>query len=254
MTSALLPVKRRRSGRVRTAAGLLLLAALLAPAGACRSVPAAGPAGAELAGGVEYLSRPLPGDMAALYRLRVPSSGGLRLSVLTRGVAGRITISEPFGSALSLTAWSQGQPTLMYDLKQGCRLEIADVSAVLGIGGLPVSRAAGLLGGRLPVLAGDAVRPAGSGTLAVRGAGWTSTVRVAAGPWRVVEVTGPDENGTTGWTLTLDRHTSSVPGLVRGRRPNGDWFELELVRLEWGSENELPPPPDLPDCGAGATP
>ena len=46
-----------------------------------------------LAEAAEVLGRPLSGDMGALYELTIPASGGLRLSVLQLGPAGRITVS-----------------------------------------------------------------------------------------------------------------------------------------------------------------
>jgi len=53
---------------------------------ACRS--AAPPLGAaDLEAARLRLNQPLPGSPAALYHLRVPSSGGLRLSLLTSGEA-----------------------------------------------------------------------------------------------------------------------------------------------------------------------
>ena len=40
------------------------------------------------------LARPMTGDMAALYELTVPSSGGLRLTVLEHRDTGRITVAD----------------------------------------------------------------------------------------------------------------------------------------------------------------
>ncbi|MCJ7756089.1 MAG: hypothetical protein MUP13_16120, partial [Thermoanaerobaculales bacterium] len=80
------------------------------------------------------LMLPLKGDPAALYRLRVPTAGGLRMAMLTSGSAGRLTISESMGSAISVTSWSGGGGGFFYDMREGCRLESADLGRVLGIG------------------------------------------------------------------------------------------------------------------------
>ncbi len=196
--------------------------------------------------GAEALGRPLPGDLAALYRLRVPASGGLRLSVLATPEAGRLSVSEPFGSAVSLAAWGGGAAPRLYDLKRGCRLEVRDVSAVLGVAGLPLPEAARLLGGRLPAMDGDAVSVLGPGQVMVQGSGWGAVVQLRSDPWRVVAVSDAAEPSR--WRLELARHTLSVPGFVRADSANGDWAELELVRLEWNPISQLPAEPDLPSC------
>ena len=90
----------------------------------------------ELADAVALLVRPLPGDFAALYDLRVARSGGLRLAVVTAG-DGRMTISEPFGGAVSLSAWTAGGSSMFFDMDQGCRREVDDLEEVLGVAPFP---------------------------------------------------------------------------------------------------------------------
>lgn len=239
----MLAVPVRRASAVAPA----VLAALLAVTG-CRSTTAPVLTTNEVQDAVSVMTRPLPGDLAALYRLRVPSSGGLRLSVLTMGSAGRMTISEPFGSAASITAWAGDRLPELLDLRRGCRLQVGDVSAVIGVARLPLPQAVRLLGGRLPALEGDRIETAPGGWVEVRGDGWSCRARVAAGPWRVVEVEGPLGVEPPGWRLRLSHHTSSLPGFIRLDRSDGDWAELELVRLEWNSVKELPELPQLPVC------
>ncbi len=224
-------------------AKIAFAALLLAAASGCRSAPALVSADA-LQEGVSALTRSLPGELAALYRLRVAATGGLRLTVLTAGPEGRLTISEPFGAAVSVAAWN-GAEARLYDLDHGCRMEAVNTAAVLGVGRLPLPQAARLLAGRLPALPDDVivVEP-DQGTVAVLGNGWTCRVVLAAEPWRVVRVEGE------GWTIRLDHHTSSVPGFARLTHEGGRWAELELVRLEWPAAPELPTEPELPPCAA----
>ncbi len=197
------------------------------------------------------LTLPLPGDPAALYRLRLPSSGGLRLALLTNGQQGRLTVSEPFGSAVSITSWIGSGPPDFFDLRQGCRLEAAGLSQVLGVGALPLPQAVNLLCGRLPVAEGDALVPGEDGRLVVTGRGWSAHVELIADPWRVNSVED-SESKTPGWRLVLSDHSSSVPGSVRIEKADGRWAELELVRLEWNEGADLPPLPDLPLCFEGS--
>lgn len=231
----------RRTGRI---AALLLM---LTVAAGCATAPPPPVDPARLDEGVARLGRPLPGDLAALYRLRVARTGGLRLALAATGDAGRLTISEPFGAAVSLTAWQVGRPTVFYDLREGCRQEVRDLAEVLGVGALPLPEAARLLGGRLPAGAGDRVEATESGDLVVHGEGWAATVRLAADPWRVVEAVERRPGG--GWRIELGDHTSSVPGRIVLEHPDGRWAELELSRLEWPDALELPALPDLPQCG-----
>jgi hypothetical protein len=205
--------------------------------------PVLGQADLQLA--VDELRRPLPGDLAALYRLRVPSSGGLRLAIVTRGEAGRLTVSEPFGAAVSISAWSPGQAPSFFDLREGCRVDAVDLSAALGVGGIPMGQAARLLGGRLPALADDRVQVGADGWVRVAGSGWGCRVRIAAEPWRVEEVAGAS------WRVRLAEHTGSLPGFVRLERDGQGAVELRLVRLEWPESPALPEVPELPPCPAG---
>jgi len=198
--------------------------------------------------GRDHLARSLPGDPAALYRLQVPSTGGLRLVVRTSGGQGRLTVSEPFGSAVSLTAWTASDPPVFFDLQEGCRLDTADMSQVLGVRALPVPAAVRLLGGRLPTEAGDSVSVRRDGRLVVEGRGWTAVVTIEPDPWRVVSVEEGRADGARGWRIDLSQHTSSVPGFLRVEQGSGRWAKLELVRLEWKDGDDLPALPDLPLC------
>jgi hypothetical protein len=201
----------------------------------------------DLEAAAEELGRPLTGDPAALYRLRVAGSGGLRMALLTSGSGGRLTVSDPFGSAVSITAWRDREPPTFSDLREGCRLEAADLSQVLGIGAMPLPQAVLLLAGRLPASADDEISVQEGPWLVIRGSGWSSRVEVARDPWRVVSVQQVD-GGTGGWRLDLRDHIGPVPGSVRIRRGDGRWAELELVRLEWNDHPVLPPVPELPNC------
>ena len=192
------------------------------------------------------LSRPLPGDPAALYRLRVPASGSLRLGLLTLAGAGRITVSEALGSALSVVAWGGGGGPLLYDLREGCVVGISDLSGVVGVGSIPLPGVVRLLGGRLPAVAGDRVRVTEAGRVRISGVDWEAEVTLAPDPWRVLTVDQVPVG--TGWHVELGKHTSSVPGRVVVEHPEEDWAELELIRLEWSRVEELPPLPELPPC------
>jgi hypothetical protein len=200
---------------------------------------------------VQELSRPLSGDLGALYRLRVSSSGGLRLSLLTRGERGRMTVSEPFGSAVSMTAWDGAAAPEFFDLRAGCHLPAVELSAVLGVGSLPLAQAVRLLGGRLPAEPGDGVDIGGTGVVTVSGQWGSGRVTLGRDPWRVVLVEQQSSAENGGWKIRLDRHTLSVPGWLRVEGADGRWAELELVRLEWDELDELPPVPRLPRCDTG---
>ena len=201
----------------------------------------------QLESAVAHLNRPLHGEPAALYRLRVPSSGGLRLAVRTSGSQGRLTVSEPFGSAVSLTAWEGSRPPTFFDLRERCRLEASDLAQVLGIGILPLPQAVRLFGGRLPTTEGDRVSLREDGRLLIEGSGWAAVAAVRPEPWRVVSVEEAGSGGA-GWSLKLSDHTSSVPGFVRVEQTSGRWAELELISLEWKQGDNLPDLPDLPEC------
>jgi len=201
--------------------------------------------------GVTALERPLPGDLAALYRLRSGGSGWLRLSVLTCGDAGRMTVSGSFGSALSLVAWDGAGEAMVADLKKGCRLPVAGSSAVLGLDRLPLPQAVRLLAGRLPQSRHTRLVPLGQGSYRIEGRGWSCRVQLAAEPWRVVRVEGPAGPEIPRWNVKLGRHTGSLPGRLDIETPSGRRIVLELVRLEWSSGTELPKLPELPPCARG---
>lgn len=226
---------------------LAAVAALVAVATlGCRSAaPAVTPQDLEMA--IETLMRPLPGDPAALYRVRVSSSGGLRIAMLTSGDAGRMTVSEPFGSAVSLTAWTGSGPPTFYDLREGCWLEASSLERALGVAAMPLPRAVRLLGGRLPAHADDRLTGHDDGRIGIEGFGWSALVTVGAAPWRVLEV---EEGGSRKgrWRIVLRDHTLSVPGSLRLENADGRWAELELVRLEWNDGVVLPALPDVPPC------
>ena len=224
----------------------LVLAGVLLLAPACRSTAPATTA-ADWQEGVASLDRPLPGNLAALYRLRSGSSGWLRLSVLTRGGAGRMTVSGGFGGALSLVAWDGGEVTVA-DLRRGCRVAARDASAVLGLSRLPMPQAIEILAGRLPRSADSRLEPLGGGVFRVEGRGWSCRLRLAAGPWRVVHVEGPAEAAQPRWSIDLERHTGSLPGRLEIDTASGKHMVLELIRLEWKTGNGLPPLPALPEC------
>jgi hypothetical protein len=201
------------------------------------------------AAAIEYLNRPVPADPAALYRLRVSSSSGLRMSLLTSGEDGRLTVSEPFGAAVSLTCWSGSQQPTFFDLRKGCQIQARDFEQALGVAAMPLPEAVRLLTGRLPATEDDWVSPHENGQILIEGLRWAALVTVAADPWRVVSVEQADVAGK-GWRFKLSDHSLSVPGFVRVENADGRWAELKLVRLEWNDGGELPSPPDLPPCTA----
>lgn len=196
---------------------------------------------------IETLNRPLYGDPAALYRLRVSSSAGLRLSVLTSGEEGRLTVSEPFGSAVSLTSWAGSRQPTFFDLREGCQIQATDLEQVLGVAAMPLPQAVRLFVGRLPATDDDWISPREDGQILIEGSRWAALVTVAADPWRVVAVEQVVSQGK-GWRFKLSDHTLSVPGFIRVKNADGRWAELDLVRLEWNADGELPPNPDLPIC------
>ena len=233
-------------GRARRVSSVPLALTLLVASFACRS---AAPllTRPELEQAIARLDRPLPGDPAALYKLKIPNAGGLRLSVRTSGEAGRLTVSEAFGSALSITAWQGSDPATFFDLREGCRLEAADLSRILGVPALPLPEAVRLLVGRLPSSAGDRILARDDGRILVQGPTWAAQVEVATEPWRVVTVTEAGA-GKPAWRFELSDHSASVPGVVRVMQREGGRAELALIRLEWNERETLPGLPDLPPC------
>lgn len=236
-----------RDPRSALAATVVFLAVALG-AGCRTSSPPRSQPPSDLAEAVRQLSRALPGDLAALYRLRVPSSGGLRLSIVTAAQDGRVTISEPFGAALSLTAWSGSRSAEVFDLRRGCRFAADDLSGVLGVAHLPLPHMVRLLGGRLPAIEGDRIDIQQDGRLRVSGPKWRGLVELASDPLRVVSVEDLSSGDEMGWRVELRDHTSSVPGWLKVWGSDGRWAELELVRLEWPDNAHLPPVPELPVC------
>jgi len=229
------------------AAALVVVSLLLIGLTGCQSTaPETVPV--DLQSAIERLNRPLSGDPAALYRLRVSASGGLRMSVLTSGGDGRLTVSEPFGSAVSLTSWSGSQQPNFFDLREGCQIQATDLEQALGVAAMPLPQAVRLFSGRLPAIADDWVAAHEDGRILIEGFRWAALVKVAAQPWRVVSVEQVGAEGR-GWRIELSDHSLSVPGFIRVENADGRWAELELVRLEWNEGSELPPLPDLPLCG-----
>lgn len=235
--------RSRGSRRLALAAGALISLVAIA---ACKTT-APVMSGVDLEAARTRLGRPLTADPAALYRLRIPASGGLRLAVMMSGDDGRLTVSEPFGSAVSLLSWTGARPPTFYDLKEGCRLEAADLEQALGVAAMPLPQAVRLLVGRLPAADGDEVSQSPDGRLLVTGRGWSALVTVAPEPWRVLAVEDGDPRGAR-WRLSLSDHTDWLPGQIRVQKVGGRWAELELVRLEWTQQEQLPPLPDLPLC------
>ncbi len=230
------------------AAALIVLPALLILLGltGCQSTaPESTPVDPESA--IERLNRPLTGDPSVLYRLRVSASGGLRMSVLTSGEDGRLTVSEPFGAAVSLTSWSGSQQPTFFDLRKGCQLQATDLEQALGVAAMPLPQAVRLFAGRLPTFGDDWVAPHEDGRILIEGLRWAALVTVAAEPWRVVLVEQVGARGR-GWRIELSDHSLSVPGFIRVKNADGRWAELKLVRLEWHEGGELPSTPELPLC------
>jgi hypothetical protein len=197
----------------------------------------------------DQLFGPPPGDMAALYKLRVRATGGLRLTVLTLSDEGRVGISEPFGSAVSLTAWRGLEPPEVFDLRERCRFTTNDLSGVLGVSNLPLPQAIRILAGRLPALEGDRIDVTTDGRLRVSGASWSGLVTVEPDPWRVVAVEDVTAGDGEGWRVEIRDHSVSIPGWMRVKGADGRWAELELTRLQWNTTDELPPVPDIEVCG-----
>ena len=241
-----------RSTLCRSAAALALFLGLGFATG-CRSTAADVPLGEErIAEAQAALGKPMSGDMAALYHLRIPSSGGLRLSVVQLGSSGRLTVSDQFGAMISLVTWGNAGGTGFYDMREGCRIRGGDLSSILGVSAMPPPQVVRLLGGRLPASGGDLVSPTDDGRMTVVGDDWSATVTVMPDPWRIVAVDGPARSGAGGWRIRLKQHSGSLPGWIRVDDGDGRWAELELTGLEWDTLSELPAVPSLPACGVTA--
>ena len=187
---------------------LLAAAGCLVLGGACRTTgdrPAID--AAALADARAALTGPLPGGLSALYHLRVPSSGALRLAVLERGGAGRLTVSEPFrGRGVGDLV---GGGAAVARLRPARRLlaRRREAAAGLGVTAMPLPQAVRLLGGRLPATAGDRVVERPGVGFEVVGDGWRALVTVAPEPWRVTAVDELAPPGAAGWRVRLRDHT-----------------------------------------------
>jgi hypothetical protein len=228
---------------------VLTLSALCVVSFGCATVGPPTVDDAQLAEAVADLSRPLPENMAALYGLRVSRTGALRLSVLASGDSGRMTVSQPFGAAVSVTGWGADPPMVFADLKHGCRALVRDLSDVIEVSGLPIHQAIRLLGGRLPALENDNVELESGGRVRIQGRDWAASALIGVEPWRVLEVNELRTDGGDGWRATLDDHARSVPGRIRLTGPDGRWAELDLKAIEWPASVKLPDLPELPVCG-----
>ncbi len=226
-----------------------MVAATAVSAAGCASTRVAYVDPERLDEGLAALSEPLPGDLAALYSVKVRRSVGPRLAVLTAGDSGRMTVSEPFGSAVSITAWSAGGEPVLLDLEAGCSRSGSDLREVLGVRALPLDRAIRLLGGRLPAQPSDGVAVGAGAEIEITGVGWAAAARIAQDPWRVVKVVERGAGDGAGWRIELRDHQGSVPGRVRLTNPDGRWVELKLKRIEWPAGAVLPALPALPPCG-----
>lgn len=233
--------------RPARALGALFAAVAVTAGSGCRSSapPAVDPGLVRLA--LPELQRPLEGDPAALYRLRVPNAANLRLALLVAGDAGRMTISERFGSALTLTAWKGEEAPDLLDFREGCMVRGADLTRILGVAVMPMPQAVRFLVGRLPAAGSDRVAVRPDGLIEITGDRWSAVAEVRPEPWRVVMIREVAD-GNRGWTVTITDHAAAVPAALTIRKPGEGWAELELVRLEWDEANQLPPRPQLPPC------
>jgi hypothetical protein len=233
---------------MRSSARFLLCWLALVLAGCQTTLPPVAVTIDQLPSVKDGLMRPLPGNLAALYRLRASSTGSLRLSVLTVGEAGRLSINGSFGTAHSITAWTGSDLPELYDMRHQCRLIGSAVSSVLGVARLPMPQAIRLLAGRLPATTNDLVTLYPDGRVLIQGQGWACLASVRPDPWRVVAVEELTHGAQPGWRITLGDHSLSLPGRLRLEHPEGDWVELDLSKLEWRLDGELPGLPDLPLC------
>jgi hypothetical protein len=227
---------------------LALTAVAAAVLGCGSSAPVARIDPAAAAEGLEQLAAPPAGDLAALYRLHGRAAGSLRLSVLVVGAAGRFSVSERMGSALSIAAWGPTGADQLYDLREGCRLVGDGAAEVFGFRALPLRQAARLLAGRLPAGDDDRVVVLPTGQIRVDGRGWGADVRLAPGPWRVVEVRQRDGEDAAGWRVEISEHAGSVPTALEVTGADGRWVRLAAVQIQWNTVDELPPLPELPRC------
>ena len=197
---------------------------------------------------VAQLSRDLPGSIAALYHLRIPSTGGLRLTLLGLDRRGQMSISEPFGALVSVSTWSDFDSVTVYDMKAGCRVDGASLDRVFGVVSLPMSQALRLLGGRLPSIKGDHIVIDEGNSVTIAGDRWKARVWLESRPWRVVRVDDATDPDGPRWMVELSGHTSTLPGKIRFEHDQTGWAELELVSLQWDQLETLPAPPQLSPC------
>jgi hypothetical protein len=230
-------------------AGRFAITSLLILVVGCISSPFVHDSGERICSAVvDQLSRDLPGPIAALYRLRIPSTGGLRLSLLGLDHRGQLSVSEPFGALVSVSTWSDYESATVYDMKAGCRIDGASLDRVFGVASLPMSQALRLLSGRLPSIKGDRIAFGENNTLAVTGDHWKARIWLEEGPWRVVRVEDALNPAEALWSVDLSDHTSTVPGKIRFEHVQTGWAELELVSLQWNQLEALPAAPQLPLC------
>lgn len=221
----------------------LFLCCVVAAAGCSSLKPVDAVGDIDLSSGMKLLSRPLPGPMAALYRLRAGSTGNLRLSLIADHEWGRMTVAESFGSTLSIVAWEGGGSLpLVLDMRHGCRLHQNDLAGVLGFSSIPVRRMMRLLGGRLPLEAGDQLERGSGGKLRIEGRNWKGRLVLASNPWRVVRLNSGD------FSVVLKDHTLSVPGRIEMEDLEGHRIRLDLLRLKWEIKRKPEELGDFPFC------
>ncbi len=239
-------MKREGLGAGFPSALLLSVLMLLAPAGGCRSTTAVLSTSEEqLSAAIRELTRPLPGPMAALYRLQVGSTRTLRLALLADGGWGRMTISESFGSTLSIGAWDEAEGSRILDMREGCRLRTTGLSGELGLGEIPIRRIPLLLGGRIPLEEDDHLDLGRDpGEILIRSAHWQALIRLVPDPWRVCEIRSGD------FVVKLSDHSLSVPGRIETRDDSGRLIRLDLLRLRWEIRRKPGKLPEFPLCTA----
>lgn len=225
---------------------LLSVCILLAAVGGCRSTtPVLSTGEEQLSAAIRELTRPLPGPMAALYRLQVGSTRTLRLAVLADGDWGRMTISESFGSTLSIGAWDEAEGSRVLDMRDGCQLPPRGLAGELGLGEIPMKRIPLLLGGRIPLEEDDHLDfGRDPGEILIRSDHWQALIRLVPDPWRVCELRSGE------FVVKLSDHSLSVPGRIETRDASGRLIRLDLLRLKWEIGRKPGALPELPLCPA----
>ncbi len=202
----------------------------------------------EVAQAVPGLSAPVSGDLSAIYRLRIQRAGGLRMSVLARPDSGRLTISRPFGDAVSAVGWEPNQLPVLVDYREGCSVRAASIMDLLGVGSLPLPQAVRLISGRLPATSADRVTVESNGQLKIVGPDWKCLVFLAPNPWRVTRVESADVPVDSQWSIDLSDHEQVVPKRLRFEGSSERWAEIELRQLQWHPIDNLPAMPEMPPC------